>query len=319
MKRRAVKSSPRKQASHSLRFYQRWWILANAMSDGLLSHMWQAIVRFSRHGTREAAALSYYAIFSLFPLLLLVIIVIGTLLGPVAARNQIDTVLRLFLPANTANFLQENIAQALEQRGSFGLVAGVSLLWSSLGLFSSLSSALSRTFRDENPRNTWHQRLVGLMMMIALSVLLMASLAATIIFVLLDFLLFYRSGSWISLGAFIIPLSLSVAIFAFLYRFIPRQRVRWDAIWVAAFLGGGAWELAKRVFTWYLDNLASYNLVYGSVATMIVLMFWAYLTGLIVLLGAEICVSLDDWMTRRAVQDLRVPSPEVGSEVAPPA
>lgn len=319
MKRRAVKSSPRKQASHSLRFYQRWWILANAMSDGLLSYMWQAIVRFSRHGTREAAALSYYAIFSLFPLLLLVIIVIGTLLGPVAARNQIDTVLRLFLPANTANFLQENIAQALEQRGSFGLVAGVSLLWSSLGLFSSLSSALSRTFRDENPRNTWHQRLVGLMMMIALSVLLMASLAATIIFVLLDFLLFYRSGSWISLGAFIIPLSLSVAIFAFLYRFIPRQRVRWDAIWVAAFLGGGAWELAKRVFTWYLDNLASYNLVYGSVATMIVLMFWAYLTGLIVLLGAEICVSLDDWMTRRAVQDLRVPSPEVGSEVAPPA
>jgi len=314
-----VKSSPKKQASHSLRFYQRWWILLNALSDGLLSHMWQAIVRFSKHGTREAAALSYYAIFSLFPLLLLVIIVIGTALGPAAARNQIDTVLRLFLPPNTANFLQDNIAQALEQRGSFGLVAGVSLLWSSLGLFSSLSSALSRTFRDENPRNTWHQRLVGLSMMIALSVLLMASLAATIIFVLLDFLFFYRSGSWISLGALIIPLSLSVAIFAFLYRFIPRQRVRWDAIWVAAFLGGGAWEIAKRLFTWYLDKLASYSLVYGSVATMIVLMFWGYVSGLIVLLGAEICVSLDDWMTRRSVQELRVPSPEVGSEAAPPS
>ncbi|NLE51075.1 MAG: YihY/virulence factor BrkB family protein, partial [Chloroflexi bacterium] len=117
----------------------------------------------------------------------------------------------------------------------------------------------------------------------------------------------------------IIPLSLSVAIFAFLYRFIPRQRVRWDAIWVAAFLGGGAWEIAKRLFTWYLDNLASYSLVYGSVATMIVLMFWGYVSGLIVLLGAEICVSLDDWMTRRSVQELRVPSPEVGSEAAPPA
>ena len=314
-----MKSSPKKQASHSLRFYQRWWILLNALSDGLLSHMWQAIVRFSKHGTREAAALSYYAIFSLFPLLLLVIIVIGTALGPAAARNQIDTVLRLFLPPNTANFLKDNIAQALEQRGSFGLVAGVSLLWSSLGLFSSLSSALSRTFRDENPRNTWHQRLVGLSMMIALSVLLMASLAATIIFVLLDFLFFYRSGSWISLGALIIPLSLSVAIFAFLYRFIPRQRVRWDAIWVAAFLGGGAWEIAKRLFTWYLYNLASYSLVYGSVATMIVLMFWGYVSGLIVLLGAEICVSLDDWMTRRSVQDLRIPSPDLTGEAAPPA
>lgn len=175
-----MKSPVKKQAPHALRFYQRWWILANAMTDGLLSHVWQAIVRFSKHGTREAAALSYYATFSLFPLLLLVIIVIGTALGPAAARNQIDSVLRLFLPVNTANFLQENIALALEQRGSFGLVAGVSLLWSSLGLFSSLSSALSRTFRDENPRNTWHQRLVGLTMMIALSVLLIASLAATV-------------------------------------------------------------------------------------------------------------------------------------------
>lgn len=313
-----MKSPVKKQAPHALRFYQRWWILANAMTDGLLSHMWQAIVRFSKHGTREAAALSYYATFSLFPLLLLVIIVIGTALGPAAARNQIDSILRLFLPVNAANFLQENIALALEQRGSFGLVAGVSLLWSSLGLFSSLSSALSRTFRDENPRNTWHQRLVGLAMMIALSVLLIASLAATVMFVLLDFVFFYQRSSWISFGAFIIPLSLSVAIFAFLYRFIPRQRVRWDAIWVAAFIGGGLWELAKRLFTWYLDNLASYNLVYGSVATMIVLMFWIYLTGIIVLLGAEICVSIDDWMTRRAVHELRVPSPGLG-EAAPRA
>ncbi len=313
-----MKSPVKKQAPHALRFYQRWWILANAMTDGLLSHMWQAIVRFSKHGTREAAALSYYATFSLFPLLLLVIIVIGTALGPAAARNQIDSILRLFLPVNAANFLQENIALALEQRGSFGLVAGVSLLWSSLGLFSSLSSALSRTFRDENPRNTWHQRLVGLAMMIALSVLLVASLAATVMFVLLDFVFFYQRSSWISFGAFIIPLSLSVAIFAFLYRFIPRQRVRWDAIWVAAFIGGGLWELAKRLFTWYLDNLASYNLVYGSVATMIVLMFWIYLTGIIMLLGAEICVSIDDWMTRRAVHELRVPSPGLG-EAAPRA
>jgi len=314
-----VKLPVKKPPPHALRFYQRWWILANAMSDGLLSHLWQAIVRFSKHGTREAAAFSYYAIFSLFPLLLLGIIVIGTALGPAAARNQIDSVLRLFLPANSANFLQENIAEALRQRGSFGLVAGVSLLWSSLGLFSSLSSALSRTFRDENPRNTWHQRLIGLLMMIALSVLLVASLAATVIFVLLDFVFFYQRGSWISFGAFVIPLSLSVAIFAFLYRFIPRQRVRWDAIWVAAFIGGGLWEVAKRIFTWYLDNLASYNLVYGSVATMIVLMFWIYLTGIIVLLGAEICVSLDDWMTRRAVHELRVPTPEMGGEIIPPA
>jgi len=302
-----TESSP----ARSLRFYERWWILANAMTDGLMHHLWQAIYRFSKYGPREAAALSYYALFSLFPLLLLLIIGLGTVLGPAAADNQINGVLRLFLPVSTASFLQETIAEALEQRSSFGIFAGVFLLWSASGLFSSLSSALSRTFRDTNPRNTWHQRLVGLGMMVALSALLVASLVTTLIFGVIDLLVFFQTASWITMGALIIPLSLSVAIFAFLYRFIPRRRVRWDAIWVAAFFGGGAWEVAKRLFAWYLDNLASYNLVYGSVATVIVLMLWAYLSGIIVLLGAEFCVSLDDWMSKKSVQDLRVPSTEL--------
>jgi membrane protein len=143
-------------------------------------------------------------------------------------------------------------------------------------------------------------------MMLAFGILIVASLATTVVFNLIDLLVFYQTTSWITTGALIVPLSLSVAIFAFLYRFIPRRRVRWDAIWVAAFLGGGAWEIAKRVFAWYLDNLASYSLVYGSVATMIVLMLWVYLTGIIILLGAEICVAFDDWMSKRSVEDLRV-------------
>ncbi len=296
-----------------LRFYQRWWILANTMSDGLLQHLWWAIDRFSKHGPRESAALAYYATFSLFPLLILLIIVIGTWLGPAAARNQIDGVLRVFLPASTANFLQDSIAETLNQRGSFGAVAGISLLWSSLGFFSSLSSALSRTFRDEKGYNTWSGRLIGLGMMVALGVLLAASLATTLVFNLLDLIIF-GSLSWLTATSLVVPFSLSVAIFAFLYRFIPRRRVRWDAIWVAALLGGSAWEIAKRLFTWYLDNLASYSLVYGSVATMIVLMFWVYLTGIIILLGGEVCVALDDWMSKRSVHSPELSSADRGGD-----
>jgi membrane protein len=281
--------------------------VANAITNDLVHYIWRAIYRFSKHGPRESAALAYYAIFSLFPLLLLLIVIIGTVLGPAAAHNQIDGVLRLFLPQSTASFLQDNIAEVLEQRSPLGIVAGITLLWSALGVFSSLSSALSRTFRDTNPRNTWQQRLFGVTMMAALATLLLASLATTVIFGLIDLLVFYRSASWVTMGALVIPLSLSVSIFAFLYRFVPRRRVRWDAIWAAAFLGGGAWELAKRAFAWYLDNLATYNLVYGSVAAIIVLMLWAYLSAIIIILGAEICVSLDDWMSKRSVQDLRTP------------
>jgi membrane protein len=301
----AEKRQTQMMKTPSLRFYERWWIIANAMTDGLLQHLWRAIDRFSKHGTRESAALSYYAIFSLFPLLLLLIIGIGTALGPAAAHNQIDGVLRLFLPASAASFLQDSIAETLKQRSSFGLVAGITLSWSALGFFSNLSSALSRTFRDERGYNTWSSRLMGLGVMVALGVLLTASLATTVVFNLIDLLVFYQSTSWVTTGALVVPLSLSVAIFAFLYRFIPRRRVRWDAIWVAAFFGGISWEIAKRVFAWYLDNIATYSLVYGSVAIMIVLMLWVYLTAIIILLGGEFCVALDDWMSKRSVEDLR--------------
>ena len=147
---------------------------------------------------------------------------------------------------------------------------------------------------------------MGLGVMMALGVLLTASLATTLVFNLIDLLVFYQSTSWVTAGALIVPLSLSVAIFAFLYRFIPRRRVRWDAIWVAAFFGGAAWEIAKRAFAWYLDNIATYSLVYGSVAILIVLMLWVYLTGIIILLGGEFCVALDDWMSRRSVEDLKI-------------
>ncbi|MCD4685277.1 MAG: YihY/virulence factor BrkB family protein [Anaerolineae bacterium] len=301
---------PHAPRRHSLRFYERWWILANAMTDGLLQHLWWAIDRFSKHGTRESAALSYYAVFTLFPLMLLMIVVIGTILGPAAAENQIDGVLRIFLPTSTASFLQDSIAETLQQRGSFGLVAGITLIWSSLGFFSNLSSALSRTFRDHEGihkgYSTILSRIYGIFVMLAMGILLIASLATTVVFNLIDLVVFYHTTSWITTGALIVPLSLSVAIFAFLYRFVPRRRVRWDAIWVAAFLGGGAWEIAKRLFTWYLDNMASCSLVYGSVATMIVLMFWVYLAGIIIFLGAEFCVAIDDWMSKRSVEDLRV-------------
>jgi len=307
-------SASARRPAYRLRFYERWWILANAMSDGLLQHLWWAVDRFGKHGPRESAALSYYAIFSLFPLLLLLIVVVGSTLGPAAAADQINDLLRLFLPAAAADFLQESIAATLEQRGSFGLVAGITLLWSSLGFFSNLSGALSRTFRDPKGYNTWSSRLVGLGIMLAFGVLVGASVATTLVFNVLDLLVFYRRNSWVGTGALIVPLSLSVAIFAFLYRFIPHRRVRWDAIWIAAFMGGGAWEIAKRVFAWYLDNLASYSLVYGSVATLIVLMLWVYLTGIIILLGAEVCVALDDWMSRRSVEDLRLSYPQFTSQ-----
>ncbi|NDJ75738.1 MAG: YihY/virulence factor BrkB family protein [Chloroflexi bacterium] len=277
------------------------------MTDGLVGDIYRAVDRFGRYGLHASAAMGYYAVFSLFPLLILLIITIGTVLGPAAAHNQIDGILRIFVPASTATFLEESIATALEQRSSFGIVATITLTWSSLSFFSNLSTALNRAFGSEKPRNTLHKRFMGLLIFVAVALLLFASLATTAIFGVIDLLIFSNQSSWLTMGALLIPVSLNVSLFAFLYRFIPARTVRWDAIWIAAFVGGVIWEVAKRGFTWYLDNLTSYSWLYGSVATVIVLMLWAYLSGGLIILGGEICVALDDWMSRRSVDNLDVP------------
>jgi membrane protein len=68
---------------------------------------------------------------------------------------------------------------------------------------------------------------------------------------------------------------------------LSNTTVRWADVWLGALLTGLGWELAKYLFTWYLANFASYNLVYGSLALIIAFLAWSYYTGLILILGAE--------------------------------
>ena len=85
----------------------------------------------------------------------------------------------------------------------------------------------------------------------------------------------------------IVPYISSILLFMIIYWIFPHMDVRFLDIWPGALLAGIAWEQAKALFTDYLATFGRYNLVYGSVGTIIALMIWFYLTALILLLGAE--------------------------------
>ena len=96
-------------------------------------------------------------------------------------------------------------------------------------------------------------------------------------------------------GAIFLPLGLNMVIFALLFHYVPARRVYWDAVWPAALFGGVGWELAKQAFSWYLTNFANFDLVYSTIATVIVLLLWAFLLASIFLFSAELCAQLNDW------------------------
>jgi uncharacterized BrkB/YihY/UPF0761 family membrane protein len=92
-------------------------------------------------------------------------------------------------------------------------------------------------------------------------------------------------------------------IFALLFRYVPARRVYWDAVWPAAIFGAIGWEIAKTGFSWFLNNVANYQFVYGAIAAGIILLFWAYLIASIFLLSAEICAQLNEWLLDQHWQD----------------
>jgi len=276
----------------------RYWMRLPDTWRTLPAHLWQAIVNFKDYGMRQAAALSYYAVFSLFPLTLLLAVAISDILGPAVAQEQIRQGLILFLPeeTDTINLLQENIGQALDQSQTFGLIGLIGLSWSALGLFSNLTSALDRAFQVPASRSMWRQRLLAFLMTLALIALIITSFITSGVLQLVDALLLTNPSVWIRIGVFFLPFGINLVIFVLLFRYVPSRHVNWDAVWPPAILGAIALELAKTAFAFYLGNFADYQFVYGSIAAVIVLMLWAYLLACIFLICAELCSQLNLWL-----------------------
>jgi len=79
---------------------------------------------------------------------------------------------------------------------------------------------------------------------------------------------------------------------------MPRARVGWRDVWLGGLIAGLVWGVGKQIFAWYVGNFATYNVIYGSVGAIIAFLLWCYLSGQILLLGAEFTAEYSRW--RRA-------------------
>jgi membrane protein len=96
----------------------------------------------------------------------------------------------------------------------------------------------------------------------------------------------------------LVPVLLSVSAFILIYRTMPRARVRWRDVWLGGLIAGLIWSAGQEIFVWYVSNVADYDEIYGSVEAIIVFLLWCYLSGQIILLGAEFTAEYSHW--RRA-------------------
>jgi len=239
--------------------------------------------------------MAYYAMFSLFPLLLALVIAGSYFLERGVAYQEVVRLVSSAIPISRS-LIEQNVRQVLELRGTVGLIGLVTLVWAATGVFTSFARNINRAWPEAEGRNFFEGRLVALAMIAVLGLLLVLSLVSTAALEVLPSLgipwvsrnLIGHERLWRAIGI-LVPALFSLLLFLAMYRWVPSAEVAWsDALW-GALVATLGWEIAKRAFAWYLDaGLASYRLVYGSLGTVIALMFWLYLSAWIALLGAHI-------------------------------
>lgn len=238
-----------------------------------------------------AAALSYYTLLSIFPLLLFLVAIASFFLQSENALRVVIGFFNEFLP-QSSTVIRSNLQEVTRVRGSITLVAAAGLLWSALGVFNNVQLGLNRVFRVRRTRPLWRERLVSMAMVAGIGVLFVISFAIT---TYLRFIFHFRqprNDIVFEIVSTIIAILLAAIVFAVLYRFVPYDpTIRWRNVLLGAFIAAPLWEVAKIGFVWYLTNVNQLNLVYGSIGAVIALMLWGYVTWVIVLYCAEVAAA----------------------------
>ncbi len=267
-------------------------------SGGVFGILFDTVTGFSKsRGPEAAASITYFFLFSIFPLLLSVVSIGSYFLEVGQIRLQVVRIVHAIVPVEPELIVQ-NIEEVLESRGAFGFIGVIGLVWSASAAFTILFRNINRAWVRAEPLNVLLTRLVGVLFIFGIVLLLVlvrfASAAVNLLPALgIEFTEgFYDTYLWLAISS-LIPLLLTFLMFLGLYRWIPNTKVRWSEAFWGALLVAIGWELSTNIFTLILSaGILEYQVVYGSLGTMIALLFWLYINVMIILFGAHLSANI---------------------------
>ncbi len=268
--------------------------------------MWRATYRLFKdaaqnwvadHAQSMGAALAFYTIFSIAPLLLIVIAVAGIFFGEDAARGEIHAQLQGLLGDSGALAVQALLHSARRPADNVpAALFGIGLLFvAATSVFAELQSALDRIWRA--PQRPAHGGLWGLVrarllsfgMILGIGFLLIVSLAFSAALHAMNRWWDPESRSWATFsGASETGLSLLfvTVVFAMIYKTMPRARIHWRDVWVGAAVTAALFVAGKTLIGLYIGR-SGITSAFGAAASLIVVLLWVYYSAQIFLFGAE--------------------------------
>lgn len=246
--------------------------------------------------TRLAAALSYYAIFSLAPLLVIVIAIAGFVWGQAAAQGALTSQIQGLVGQSGAQQVQTMIQNAYKPGAGIiaTIISVIVLIFGATGVFTALQDSFN-TIWEVQPkpgrgvRNMIADRFLSFAMILAIGFLLLVSLViSAVLSVLGKFMAGALPFSSIIMQVINIAVSFLVItlLFTLMFKYLPDAKVRWRDTIIGAVVTALLFTIGKQLIGLYLGRATSTG-VFGAAGSLIVLLLWIYYSGIILFLGAE--------------------------------
>lgn len=295
---------------HSMR---DWWPLVKGAATAWVAD----------YAPSMGAALSYYSVFSMAPLLLIVISIAGLVFGQEAVRGEVFVQLQGLL-GTEASLMIEGLLASVSQpaEGVASTAIGVTLLLiGATSVFGELQDALDRIWRAparDRSGGLWglvRARLLSFGMILGIAFLLMVSLVFGAVVSALGKLWSGAFGEWALLAQLFnlgVGFVMTTGVFAMIYKIMPRVRVKWRDVWLGAIVTSLLFTGGRFLIGMYIgrSNLAS---GFGAAGSLIVVFVWVYYSAQIFLLGAEFT-----WIYARTFGSMRELQPELAAKTGAP-
>ena len=247
---------------------------------------------------RLGAALAYYTIFSLAPLLVIVIAIAALVFGQEAVQGKIVAEIGGLVGAESASAIQTMIEKArTPATGVFAtIVSLITLLLGATGVVGELKDTLNTIWHVEPAPEmgllrTLKTRLISLAFVLGVGFLLLVSLVISAVLAALNgFFSHLFSSPWILHGLQVVNIVVSLGVitvlFAMLYRFLPDTEVAWHDVWIGAGMTALLFVISKFLLGLYLGR-SSIGSAYGPAGSLVLILAWVYYASLVLLFGAE--------------------------------
>lgn len=314
------RSKKERLAFHLRRFLKATWIYPKPSISKFLND----------NCSLMAAAIAFYGLLSVIPLLLLGLAALGFFLG--SSEEAVGRILEVtyeFLPPEGLEKVDQALTSLIEKRTLAGGLGLLSLLWVGHGTFEAIEQSINVIYEVKETRGFFRRKLTSFLLMVLTGTLFLSALALSSIatalralggrvlaFLPLPFLQEMAAQfSLITWNALLssIPMVLITSMFVIIYTIAPTRKIWFSSALVGGVVAGVLWQLTKVAYGWYILNYAGYDRIYGPLGAFIGLILWIYYSANILFFGAEVAEANFEARTRPRQRE---PGPP-GSSPAP--